>query len=74
MEIAGSTMCNDNDTMTQPICTNVYFMLMGFNKDEMNATFLPVLLGHVPAGTSANSLLHYAQLMQSGKSSSIIQI
>jgi len=34
---------------------------MGYNFDQLNATMLPIILGHAPAGASTNSVIHYAQ-------------
>ena len=35
--------------------------MAGYNKHEMNTTMLPYMLGHVPAGTSVQNLVHYQQ-------------
>ena len=32
----------------------------------MNSTMLPDILGHTPAGTSSNTLMHYAQAIKTG--------
>lgn len=33
----------------------------------MNATLIPIMTGHVPAGSSTKQILHYGQLHRSGK-------
>ncbi|XP_065172777.1 lipase 3-like [Atheta coriaria] len=51
----------------QPLCTNALFALCGFNNKQFNATLLPIVMGHTPAGSSLRQVLHYAQLVNSGK-------
>ncbi|CAL1688828.1 unnamed protein product [Lasius platythorax] len=52
--------------LTQPICSNVMFLIAGFNPDQLDKSLLPVILGHVPAGSSMKQFLHYGQLIRSG--------
>lgn len=51
----------------QPLCTNALFALCGFNNKQFNATLLPIVMGHTPAGSSLRQVLHYAQLVNSGR-------
>jgi len=51
--------------ITQRICTNIIFVLCGFDEPQMNHTLLPDILQHTPAGASTYTLLHYAQLITS---------
>lgn len=62
----GNVLCGDQSWL-QPLCTNALFAICGFNKDQMNATMLPIIMGHTPAGSSTNQLLHFAQEINSGK-------
>lgn len=55
------------DAITQPICSNIIFLLAGFNKDLFNKTLLPIILGHLPAGASTKQMMHYTQLVNSSK-------
>ena len=43
----------------------VMFLIAGYNKNEMNNTALPYILGHTPAGTSTQNMIHYAQVIMS---------
>lgn len=43
------------------------FLLFGFNIKEMNMTLVPVYLGHFPEGFSTYQLIHYGQLINSGR-------
>lgn len=65
MAMVGDVLCADDDP-TQILCSNVLFVICGFSPSEMNATILPALMGHTPAGASVNQLMHYAQEINSG--------
>ncbi|CAD0199428.1 unnamed protein product [Chrysodeixis includens] len=49
------------------VCSNVVFLLCGFNALQLNITNLPVIFSHVPAGASTKQLEHYSQSVISGK-------
>jgi len=48
-------------------CGNVVFLMAGFDKKELNETRLPIYLSHLPAGTSVKDVIHFAQMVKSGK-------
>ncbi|XP_054743582.1 lipase 3-like [Anastrepha obliqua] len=56
----------DEDTISTEICTNIIFLVTGFDKAQANETMLPVALGHTPAGAATKQLQHYGQLKHSG--------
>ncbi|CAH2039630.1 unnamed protein product, partial [Iphiclides podalirius] len=60
MSWAGETFCNDA-AITQDICSNIMFLIGGWNKEQHNATMLPVILGHTPAGAAIRQFAHYGQ-------------
>lgn len=41
------------------------FLLVGFNKEQLNETMLPVIVGHLPAGASSKQLTHFIQVRNS---------
>lgn len=43
------------------ICSNLLFLVAGFDVPQLNMTRLPVYFSHTPAGTSAWNMIHYAQ-------------
>lgn len=49
------------------LCKNFLFLLCGFDEKEMNKTRVPVYVGQHPAGTSVQNLIHFAQMVNSGK-------
>jgi len=66
MKLAGEYLCRD-ESITQILCTNVMFLVTGYNSEQLNTTMLPAILGHVPAGTSTKQYIHYGQLVNSGR-------
>lgn len=66
MDFIGRTVCHTNSPI-QAVCSNVLFLAMGYNVDQMDTELLPVLLGHLPSGASVRSIVHYAQGVNSGK-------
>ncbi|KAJ2944554.1 hypothetical protein O0L34_g3903 [Tuta absoluta] len=65
-ELAGQALCIE-EAITQILCTNLLFLVCGFDEEQLNATMLPVVIGHTPAGASARQLVHYGQLYKSDK-------
>ncbi|XP_059059307.1 lipase 3-like [Achroia grisella] len=65
-ELAGQSYCVE-EAITQVLCTNLLFLLCGFNEEQLNATMLPVVLGHTPAGASTRQIIHFGQLYNSKK-------
>jgi len=59
MDCLASLFCHE--TITQGLCTNILFILCGFDEAQMNKTLLPDILHHTPAGASTHTVLHYAQ-------------
>ncbi|CAK9817774.1 Lipase 3 [Anthophora plagiata] len=59
-------MCND-DSLLQPFCKNIIFLINGFDREEFNMTLLPTIAQYDPAGASTGQFIHYAQLINSGK-------
>merc|ERR1712080_507910 len=43
------------------ICTNIIFLLTGYDKPQMNETMVPTIASHTPSGTSTYTVLQYAQ-------------
>ncbi|XP_026730889.1 lipase 3-like [Trichoplusia ni] len=60
LTIAGEALCRD-DVVFQPICSNILFLIGGWNEEEHNATMMPAVFGHTPAGSSVRQLAHYGQ-------------
>ncbi|XP_061724986.1 lipase 3-like [Cydia pomonella] len=61
---AGAALCRDG-AIFQELCSNIYFLIGGWNSVELNRTIIPVILGHFPAGASVYQIAHYGQVMAS---------
>jgi len=51
----------------QAVCSNVINWFEGFDAKYTNNSRVPVYLTHTPAGTSVKNLVHFAQILMSGK-------
>lgn len=49
------------------MCANVLFLLGGFNSAQLDLDVLPKILQNYPAGSSADQIAHYGQLINSAK-------
>ncbi len=47
------------------LCENIFFILMGPEKKNLNETRIPVYVAHEPDGTSVKNMIHFAQGVQS---------
>ncbi|XP_059058795.1 lipase 3-like [Achroia grisella] len=61
-----SSICGNPATSTI-VCDNLVFLLLGPDYNQINTTALPVIYGHLPAGIATKQLIHYGQLIDSGK-------
>ena len=50
----------------EELCENMLFSIGGYDLAEMNATLVPFIVGHTPAGTSSLNMIHYAQSVRGG--------
>lgn len=49
------------------LCGNLFFILCGFDEKNLNMSRTPVYTTHVPAGTSVQNMVHWAQAVHGGK-------
>ncbi|XP_072016737.1 gastric triacylglycerol lipase-like [Amphiura filiformis] len=48
-------------------CSNIIFVLCGYDEKNLNMTRIPVYFSHCPSGTSVQDMIHFAQMVNSGK-------
>lgn len=48
------------------LCKNALFAIFGFSNDEIDSRMVPLLMVHLPAGSSTRQLIHFAQEIESG--------
>ncbi|XP_047999032.1 lipase 3-like [Leguminivora glycinivorella] len=53
--------------LAELFCSNVMFLVAGYNVEQLNITNLPMIFCHMPSGASAKQLVHYAQEIISKK-------
>lgn len=74
---------NDQEVLTNPmlislwdpyrvcsnylLCENIQFMITGFDPARADQSMVPVILSHNPAGSSTQTLFHFAQGYSSGR-------
>ncbi|KAG8230455.1 hypothetical protein J437_LFUL009944 [Ladona fulva] len=66
LDMVGAALCKD-DAITQSLCSNILFLLCGYDSQQLNETMIPVIIGHVPAGASSKTVIHYGQEINSAK-------
>ncbi|KAM3834495.1 lipase member K-like [Vipera latastei] len=49
------------------LCSNLLFVLCGFNEENLNMSRVDVYTSYVPAGTSVQNMIHWKQDINSGK-------
>ncbi|XP_026542540.1 lipase member K-like isoform X1 [Notechis scutatus] len=49
------------------ICSNLLFVLNGYNEENLNMSRVDVYTSYVPAGTSVQNMIHWKQAINSGK-------
>lgn len=54
-------------SLTSKLCTNVLFLICGYDANQLDKLRIPVMVAHAPAGTSKQNMLHFIQLMGTAK-------
>ncbi|XP_012675467.2 gastric triacylglycerol lipase [Clupea harengus] len=49
------------------LCGNIFFLLCGFDENNLNMTRTPVYTTHCPAGTSVQNMIHWSQGVKGGQ-------
>ncbi|ELT87656.1 hypothetical protein CAPTEDRAFT_5448 [Capitella teleta] len=65
LKFLGSTLCEEK--YTRDICENIFFLICGYDSQNMNVSRIPVYVSHSPAGTSVKNLIHFAQMVKSNR-------
>merc|ERR1719270_3078026 len=56
-----------DEGILQGVCSNVIFILAGYNEAQVNTTLLETIFQHTPAGTSTSTLIQFGQEINSKK-------
>nr|DBA15207.1 TPA: hypothetical protein GDO54_004451 [Pyxicephalus adspersus] len=65
IEILATQFCTR--IVAKQLCGNFYFLLSGFNENNLNMSRVDVYFGHFPAGASVQNVLHWGQLKKTGE-------
>lgn len=65
LDFSGKTVCHQN-SLIQPICSNILFLIAGYDVNQLDTDLLPTILVHVPVGCQVRTIVHYAQGINSG--------
>lgn len=65
MELMGSLLCSDG-AISQVMCSNVLFLMGGWDSPYLNESMIPDIMATTPAGCSINQIFHYLQEYNSG--------
>ncbi|XP_069676693.1 lipase 3-like [Periplaneta americana] len=60
------TLCPEG-ALTHQFCVLAYYTVYGEDSPQLNKTLLPVYIPHLLSGVSTKTLLHYSQLIKSGR-------
>ncbi|XP_065321807.1 gastric triacylglycerol lipase-like [Gordionus sp. m RMFG-2023] len=66
LQMMAAIVCGDKRSLNI-VCSNLLFLIVGFNPDNLDKALVPVLASHVPSGTSSKNFVHFAQLITSKK-------
>ncbi|CAD7078759.1 unnamed protein product [Hermetia illucens] len=61
-----ASMCVSSENL-ENVMINMFFNMVGKNEKEFNRTMWPAMCYHLPAGAATNQVVHYSQLIQSGR-------
>ncbi|XP_055716022.1 lipase 3-like [Phlebotomus papatasi] len=64
MQLGGEAACMDYSP-TQEVCSNILFLIAGYDSQQLNRTQLPAIMENFPAGASTKQLIHYGQVINS---------
>ena len=59
-------VCDDKHPLTEQVCAYIFEDYLGINQDQLNVSMISFYLDHLPAGTSTETFVHYAQLYVKG--------
>ncbi|ESO93372.1 hypothetical protein LOTGIDRAFT_161944 [Lottia gigantea] len=64
IKVLADTVCEDKSLRF--LCSNLLFLIAGYDTKNLNNTRLPVYLNHTPAGSSVQDIIHFLQGYRTG--------
>ncbi|CAH8842441.1 unnamed protein product [Trichobilharzia szidati] len=65
IQFFGTFLCKSNHIPF--VCSNIIYLIVGYNVRNTNETRLPIYVAHTPAGTSVQNMVHYCQAIMSDR-------
>lgn len=65
MDLLAKLFCGGS-TIGGEVCEDILFLVAGPNSHQTNQSRIPVYIGHTPAGTSSQNVIHFLQMVNSG--------
>ena len=62
MHTLAHDVCDDEHPQGQEFCANLFYSIVGVSAAQLNKTMMSFYLDHLPAGSSTEPIVHYAQL------------
>ena len=66
MKVVEKIFCEESQG-EEKFCMSLVGLIAGSNESQMNSSRIPVFLNDEPAGTSTMNILHWVQMVKSGK-------
>ncbi|XP_075983859.1 lipase 3-like [Anticarsia gemmatalis] len=63
--VSAELLCGTTD-LSYPLCSNFIFAVLGYNKYQFTTEVLPVVVGHIPSGTSLKNFNRWGQMKNNG--------
>ncbi|KAG5865624.1 hypothetical protein JTB14_010374 [Gonioctena quinquepunctata] len=65
LDMMSDKICDEG--VGKVLCTNALFAICGFSPLQVNNSLIPLVMAYYPDGVSTKQILHYGQLINSGK-------
>ncbi|XP_072288232.1 lysosomal acid lipase/cholesteryl ester hydrolase-like, partial [Pyxicephalus adspersus] len=65
IQILATQFCTN--IVAKQLCGNFFFLICGFNENNLNMSRVDVYFGHLPAGASVKTFLHWGQVKKTGE-------
>jgi lysosomal acid lipase/cholesteryl ester hydrolase len=63
----GTLIRNTPGTLTKSFYSCWFYLIAGFGSNQLDKSMLPLIFGHFPGGSSAKQIIHFSQIILSGK-------
>lgn len=65
VNLSAEVLCGLSN-LSYAICSNIIFTVLGYNEYQITSDILPVVVGHIPSGTSLKNFNRWGQMKNNG--------